>query len=134
MTVPIISTIPRDPVAVFVPLVSAGLVSAGQAGVWVGSAMASDVQGAYARKVSIRRDGGPQVDQVQTVARLGVNVWSTTEADAVSLAGIVQRSVLQSPDGATVLGAESVSGPVVVPDASDAIHVYLTFEVVLSGA
>ena len=48
-----IHTLPRDAVAVMVPVVSAGLVAAGQVGVWVGSDMVADTQTTYARKVSI---------------------------------------------------------------------------------
>ena len=129
-----IHTLPRDAVAVMVPVVSAGLVAAGQVGVWVGSDMVADTQTTYARKVSIRRDGGPQVDQVQSVARLGVNCWAPAEAQAVALAGFVQRAILQSPDGVVVLGAECMSGPSLVPDVAQAAHAYSTFEVVISGA
>ena len=123
----------RDVVAVMVSVVSAGLVAAGESGVWVGSHLSVESQASYARKVSIRRDGGPQVDQVQSVHRLGVNCWAESEVSVVSLATLAQRAILESADGVTVLGAECISSAVIVPDESASKHVYLTFEVTLSG-
>ncbi len=101
--------------------------------VWVGSRMTTAVQADYARTVSIRRDGGAQIDQTQDVARIGINVTAADEFAAVTLARTVQWHILQSPDGVVILGAETMSGPTVVPDAGALARVYLTFEVVLAG-
>ena len=45
------------------------------------------------RLVTVRRDGGPKVNPLTEAARLGVNVWAATEADATNLARLV-RAIL----------------------------------------
>ncbi len=122
----------RDVVATLVPILAPPL-SAIYPGVWVGSDMTVDAQQGHARKVSIRCDGGPREDQVQTSYRVSVNCWAPTEFSTVELAHLVERILLESVDGVVVLGAESISGAAIVPDASNSAHAYTAFEVVLSG-
>lgn len=122
----------RDVVATLIPRLSPPLSTA-YPGVWVGSDLTADAQQGYARKVSLRCDGGPREDQVQTSYRVAVNCWAPAEFAAVELAHVVERILLESVDGVVVLGVESVSGASIVPDASTVAHVYSTFEVVLSG-
>lgn len=85
--------------------------------------------------VSVRSDGGPMVDQVQTEAHLGVNVWATTELLAYALAAAIESGLLGSVNGVTVLGMSSVSGPTPVAEPNTGqSHIYMTFEAVLAGS
>ena len=84
--------------------------------------------------VTVRRDGGPMVDEVQDQAQVGINVWAPTERACFVLASQVERWLMQSPDGGVILGVTSVSGPAPVPeDGTTQSHIYMTFEAVLRG-
>lgn len=85
--------------------------------------------------ITVRIDGAPQVDQVQTEARLGMNVWADTEAEAFALAAVAAKALLESADGTVILGSTSVSGPVWVAEPANArAHIYQTFEAVIAGS
>lgn len=89
-----------------------------------------------ARLVQFRRDGGPQLGPNLEAARLGVNVWAPSEAEANNLAALV-RALLSQAAGAKVNGRDikkvTTTGPSPVPE-SDAIHKYLTAEVFVRGS
>jgi hypothetical protein len=83
------------------------------------------------RVVTIRRDGGPRLDVARDQARLGVNVWATTEQDCNDLARMVAALIWAMPDGDPILRVDQTSGPSVIPD--DRPHRYLTFDVLMRG-
>lgn len=83
--------------------------------------------------VTVRRDGGGMLDQVQFQAMLGINIWAPTEVDAYALAAVVEQTMLQAVDGSLIFGVESTSGPAPLPEQAPACHLYMTFETVVSG-
>lgn len=89
-----------------------------------------------ARAVTIRSDGGPRLDAVRKVVRLGVNVYATTDDEQVvnDLARVVAACVVAIPDGQPVLRAEQTGGPESIPEDNPALlHRYLTFELLIRG-
>ncbi len=85
------------------------------------------------RMVIVRRDGGPRLDHVREVARLGVRVWAMTERDATDLARLVAALLWAAPNGAPVLRVTQPTGPTPVADPSGQPLRYLTFEVTVRG-
>lgn len=104
------------------------------AGLYIGTTVPNPV---LTRMVTVRRDGGPRVDQVQEVARLGVNVWAESEYALLNgtdgLAQLVRAHLLGAAGSGAISGVDEISGPSVIPEASEQAHVYMTFEVVASG-
>jgi hypothetical protein len=86
---------------------------------------------AQARKVVVRRDGGPQRGLFD-FARLTVRIWAPTEQEASDLARLVRALLLASPGNGPVVAAESPSGPMGVPDASGP-QKFLSVEVKMRG-
>jgi hypothetical protein len=69
-----------------------------------------------ARLVTVRRDGGPKVNPLTEAARVGVNVWAATEADATNLARLT-RAILSGAAGqGPVRRVTETSGPSPIPD------------------
>ena len=86
-----------------------------------------------ARSVVIRRDGGPQLDRVRELARVAINVWADTDANATDLAQLVRALIVASPNGRPVLRA-TAPGPVAVPDESGQPLRYFVAELTVRGA
>lgn len=84
------------------------------------------------RMVSFRRDGGPRLDMVREVARLGINVWGRTEQEVTDLARLVGALVGASADGMPVISV-SQNGPSPVPDESGQPRRFFTIEAVMRG-
>lgn len=123
--------LPRDPQAVIIGILRPAMVATWPA-VKVGATLPDPIP---TRCATVRSDGGPMVDQVQTVARIGVNLWAPSEADAFDMAAVTEKALLGSVDGLVVLGMTSVSGPVPIGEASQpAKRIYMTFEAVLAGS
>lgn len=88
-----------------------------------------------ALEVVVRRDGGPNLDQLREAARVGINVYATSPTDqAVSdLARQVSALMRAMPDGTPVLRVTQSSGPSPIPESSGVTRRYLTFEVYVRG-
>jgi len=86
-----------------------------------------------ATAVWVRRDGGPQLDQVREAPRLGVNVFAPTEQVATDLARTVSALLVAAPDGAPVVRVVQSSGPSPVADASGPRR-FMSFEFTVRGA
>lgn len=84
------------------------------------------------RMVQIRRDGGPRLDLVHSLARLGINVWAATEQDVTDLAGLVEGLVLSVRTTGQVEAVTSVSGPSPVADSQP--RRFFTIEAITRGA
>lgn len=89
-----------------------------------------------ARSVWIRRDGGPRLDVVREVARIGVNVYADgpTGEPVNDLAQLVRALIGACPDGKPVLTVTELSGPSPVDDPSGQPRRYLTFELIVRGS
>ena len=97
-----------------------------------GVTVSNDRKGDTGRVVTVRNDGGPQLDPIRSVARLGVNVWAATNEDATDLANMVRALLLASPNGNPVVRARGQSGPIAIPDDVGP-HRYLTVELTVRG-
>lgn len=85
------------------------------------------------RMVTVRRDGGSQVDGLLEAAQVGVNVWATTEQEVNALTRLVRALLWASSTGKPICRVEDISGPVAIPDESGQPLRYLTFEITLRG-
>lgn len=86
-----------------------------------------------AKRVIIRRDGGPQTSVVTEVARLGVRVFAATEKDTTDLARLVQAYLADSVGAGPVRRYRGLSGPSAVADPSGPMR-YLTCELTVVGS
>lgn len=84
-----------------------------------------------ARSVVVRRVGGFRLDRVRELARMGVNVWAATEADAADLTSMVRALVAACPDGLPVVKAAEQSAND-VPDAQP--HRYVVVDLTVRGS
>jgi hypothetical protein len=84
-----------------------------------------------AQAVWVRRDGGPTLDQVREAARVGVNVFDTSEQKVTDLARTVSALLRAAADGAPILRVRQTSGPSPIPDSGP--RRYMTFEVTVRG-
>lgn len=101
------------------------------AGVYVSNAVPSTRRD---RMVTFRRDGGPRLDVVREVARLGVNVWGGTEQEAIDLARLVRALMWSAPDGQPVCKVIDLSGPSPIADESGQPRRFFTLELTMRGA
>lgn len=83
--------------------------------VYVGNVDGSSTK---ARRVIVRRDGGPQTSPVTEVARLGVRVFAATEQAASDLARTVYAHLAATPGAGPVRRFQGLSGPSAVADPS----------------
>lgn len=70
-----------------------------------------------ARKVVVRRDGGPQRGLFD-FPRLAVRIWCDDEQEASDLARLTQALLVASPGNGPVVKASVLSGPQGIPDAA----------------
>lgn len=92
----------------------------------------SNKRGTQTTAVWVRRDGGPTLDAVREAARLGVNVFATTEQDATDLARTVSALLRAAADGTPVVRVTQSSGPTPIPDSGP--RRFMTFEITVRGA
>lgn len=84
------------------------------------------------RLVQVRRDGGPKVNAMQEVARVGVNVWAATEADCADLTRLT-RAILSGAAGqGPVRRVTEISGPSPIPDTTP--RRYFVVELLIHGS
>lgn len=87
----------------------------------------SNERQSQASAVQVRRDGGPTLDVVRELARVGVNVWAPTQQGATDLARTVCALIRAAADGEPIVKVVQTSGPSPVADATP--RRYMTFEV-----
>jgi len=97
------------------------------------SVFVSNRREAQATAVWVRRDGGPQLDQVREAPRLGVNVFAPSEQAVINLARTVSALLVAAPDGAPVLKVTETLGPSPIADATGPRR-FMSFEVLVRGA
>lgn len=88
------------------------------------------------KAVTIRRDGGPRLDAVREVARLGVSVYVVANNDQPvnDLARMVCALLGAMADGLPVVKVTQTAGPIVIPEAGSLTHRYATFELIVRGS
>lgn len=85
------------------------------------------------RLVTVRRDGGAQIDAVRENARLTVNVWHETQQGAADLARLVRALLWAAPNSGPVLRVDVNSGPSNVPEGNGKPHLVMTFDAIVRG-
>lgn len=86
------------------------------------------------RLVVIRRDGGPRLDSIREIARLGVRVWAQTDSDANDLSAYVAALIIASPDGQPILRAAQLSALSAVAEPNpERRQRFGTFELIVRG-
>jgi hypothetical protein len=102
------------------------LAAHGYPGIFVSNRRESQAQAVW-----VRRDGGPVLDQVREAARVGVNVFDTSEQKVTDLARTVSALLRAAADGAPILRVRQTSGPSPIPDSTP--RRYMTFEIDVRG-
>ncbi|HKY57663.1 MAG TPA: hypothetical protein VJL80_06470 [Aeromicrobium sp.] len=85
------------------------------------------------RLVWVRRDGGTRQEATREVARVSINIFAGTEADATDLARLVRALLWAAPDGDPILRVNDFSGPVAIPDESQRKRRFFGVEVHIRG-
>lgn len=105
--------------------------------VYVGDKLPTDGSNRPIRKdrmVIVRRDGGPRLDTVREAARLGINVWATSDRDVNDLTRLVRALLWASPNGSPVVRVDDGSGPVTIPDESKQPCRYFSVDLIVRGS
>jgi hypothetical protein len=82
--------------------------------------------------VVIRGDGGPQLDHVRKLERVGVTIWADTYQDASQLARLVEALVKQLT-GTEIKLVDVILSPVRIDEAGPQECRYMTLEVITKG-
>ena len=111
----------------------AALTARGEGDVWVGNRLPAAIP---PRAVLVRDDGGPRLDVVRGVARMGFRVWdggdAMNPAESSDLANLCASLVSACADGLPVVRANA-SRPYSVEDPSGRPTHYFTAELVVRG-
>lgn len=86
-----------------------------------------------ARMVLVRDDGGPALGDVRATARMGIQVWAATTADAADLAALVVALIMAWPNGSATVLRASASRPFPIADESGNTYRYLTADLTIRG-
>ncbi|WP_229994409.1 hypothetical protein [Arthrobacter sp. Bi26] len=104
------------------------------AGLWISSAMPKTPAGEPTRKdrmIIIRDDSGNQMDLVRENARIGVQFWGSTKAEASDLAQL-GRGLMNDMVGGPIKRIRNVLRPVFIEDVQPMF--YATFELIVKGS
>lgn len=94
---------------------------------------ASDVTPYPSRIIVIRSDGGPKVDWVRKIERIGITIWANTYADASNLARLIEAlSVTLTNDGIKL--SSVVLSPTRIDEAGPQECRYMTLELIVKGS
>jgi hypothetical protein len=86
-----------------------------------------------ARIITIRSDGGPKLDWVRKIERIGINVWANTYCDASNLARLIEALSVTLTGDEIKLSTVSLS-PTRIPEAGPQEARYLTLELIVKGS
>jgi hypothetical protein len=90
---------------------------------------AADVKPYPKKMVVIRSDGGPELDHVRKLERIGVSVYADTYADASNLARMVQ-ALFRTTTGEDIKQVTTILSPVRVDEEGPQEARYMTFEII----
>jgi hypothetical protein len=82
--------------------------------------------------VTIRSDGGPQLDHVRKQERLGIHVWADSYADASDLARLLE-ALLKQMTGEEIKLVEIALSPVRVDEEGPQECRFMTIQVITKG-
>lgn len=86
-----------------------------------------------ARCVVVRSDGGPTLDDVRKMERVGITVWANTYADASDLAQLVAAVAKQLP-GEHIKRVDISLSPTRLPEDGRQEARYLILELIIKGS
>jgi len=86
------------------------------------------------KMVVVRRDGGPKLDVVREIARLGVRVWGTSDEEVTDLTNIVRALLQASPGNGPVRRFVEIAGPSYLLEDSGQPMRFFTVELTVKGA
>jgi hypothetical protein len=94
---------------------------------------APDLSPYPSRIIVIRSDGGPKVDWVRKIERVGISIWADTYSDASNLARLIEAlSVTLTSDGVKL--SRVVLSPTRVDEAGPQEARYMTLELIVKGS
>ena len=93
---------------------------------------APDVSPYPSRIITIRSDGGPQLDYVRRQERVAITIWANTYSDASDLSRLIEALVRQMTSESIKL-VETVLSPVRLDEAGQQECRYMTIQVISKG-
>jgi hypothetical protein len=84
------------------------------------------------RIITFRNDGGPRLDHVRKLERIGVNIWCDTYADANALTRLVE-ALLEDLTGEEIKMVNITLSGVRVNEEGPQEHRYITLELITKG-
>jgi len=93
---------------------------------------APDVKPYPSRIITIRSDGGPQLDDVRRQERLAIHVWANTYSDASDLARLTEALVKQMT-GESIKLVDVVLSPVRLDEAGTQECRFMNIQVIAKG-
>jgi hypothetical protein len=94
---------------------------------------APDVTPYPAKIVTIRSDGGPQLDDVRKQERVGIHVWADSYSDASDLARLLE-ALLKQMTGEEIKFVNVALSPVRVDEEGPQECRFMTIQVITKGA
>lgn len=94
---------------------------------------AADVKPYPSRIVVIRSDGGPKIDWVRKLERIGITVWADTYSDASDLARLIE-ALSVTLTGDKIKLSRVVLSPTRVNEAGPQEARYMTLELIVKGS
>lgn len=85
-----------------------------------------------AKIVTVRNDGGPQLDHVRKQERVGISIWADTYADASDLARLLE-ALLKQMTGEEIKLVEIALAPVRVDEEGPQECRFMTIQVITKG-
>jgi N-acetyl-gamma-glutamylphosphate reductase len=93
---------------------------------------APDVSPYPSRIITIRGDGGPELDYVRKQERVGITIWADTYSDASSLARLIE-ALVKGMTGEAIKLVEINLSPVRVDEAGPQECRYITIQCITKG-
>lgn len=99
-------------------------------GAWVGNKLPDPRP---SRAILVRDDGGPHLDTVRAIARVGINVFAPTSSDATDLGNLVAALTGGLANTGPIRAVTISSRPYRIEDESGQARTYFTAELVVRG-
>jgi hypothetical protein len=93
----------------------------------------ADLKPYPSRIITVRSDGGPKIDWVRKLERVGINIWANKYAEASDLARLIEAlSVTLTTDN--IKSVRVVLSPTRVDEAGPQEQRYMTLELIVKGS
>lgn len=92
-----------------------------------------EIQPYPSKVVVVRSDGGPKLDWVRKMSRVGISIWCDTYADAADLSTLLEAlSITWTNDH--IKSCNVILSPVRAKEPSEQEARYMTLEVIIKGS